>query len=608
MFDDFSIPDFPHTLVSDYQKVDDLFLSKIGNGKLLSFDFETTGLHFKRDKAAGIAIANEEHAWYLHDSAMHAIKPWLVDRFKDNSVEWAAHNAVFDMHFSRKDFGVLPAKIADTQTAQWLLDENDSLALKEIAKYKLGVNYNLPSYKDLLKYTKELRGFKRVDQVSIFDIPTDILGTYAAYDSWLTITLWKKLKSELKSESLYNLYKTKIIPFTYVLLDMEDNGAFIDHDKVNKLKEDYQKIADDLLNKWYEKAGDVNPNSPIQLREYLYGKLKLKTTRKTKKTKEPSTDALTLLRIKRQDKSGSVELLLEYKEYEKLISTYLNTLLSKTIDGYIYTNFNQTGTVTGRLSSSGDINLQNIPSRTETGKELRACFVPPPGRAMIVADYSQIELRILAHYTRDKNLVKVFYWGEDPHQLTANKMGVPRYVGKTLNFGIIYGAQARTIADQIEKTKKPRPKESVAKKWLYDFEHKVYPSIPRWKSAIINSSLREGYTETIGGRRRRVSNLDHWHDYTRGRAQRQLINSKIQGSAGDVINESMLLVAKRSEEFGIKLHIQVHDELVLSCPTENLAQSMEFVQNTMESVEQIFNISVPIVAKPATGANWRECK
>jgi DNA polymerase-1 len=608
MFDDFSIPDFPHTIITDPDKVSEQFIQKVGRQPLLSFDFETTGLHFKKHKAAGIAIANQEHAWYIHDKAMHQLTPWLKDNFVDSNITWAAHNSIFDMHFLKNDFNVLPASLVDTQLAQWMLNEEDSLALKEVSKFKLGITENLPSFRDLQKHAKELRDIKKIDDVSIFDIPVEMLGIYAAFDGRLTFDLWNKLEGELEAEGLREVYDENIIPFTYVLLDMEDRGAYIDRDRVIELKDQYEEIADDLLTKWKKKVGDVNPNSPQQLRELLYTQMNLRTSRKTKKTKLPSTDSLALLRLKRNDKTGIVSLLIEYKEYNKLISTYLTPLLNKTIDNYIYTNFKQTGTVTGRLSSSGDINLQNIPSRTEIGKEIRSCFIAPPGRSLLVTDYSQIELRILAHYTRDENLVRVFYWGEDPHQLTANKMGVPRYVGKTLNFGIIYGAQARTIADQIEKIPKPRPKESVARKWLLDFEKIIYPSIPKWKKTVINTAIQQGYITTIGDRHRHVTNLDHYDEYTRGRAERQTINSLIQGSAGDFINQSMLSSSNTAKELDIWYHIQVHDELVTTCPTELLDEASRFMQTSMESMREVFNLSVPILAQPATGANWMECK
>lgn len=608
VFDDFTIPDFPHTVIDNAEDVTTQFINRIGNWPHLAYDFETTGTHYMHSEEVGVAIATGEHSWYLHGPAYQAVKPWLIDRFKSDTL-WSGHNIGFELHFSKNSLGTIPRNYFDTMVAQWMLDENDSLGLKEIAQFKMGLDANLPSFKDLLMYAKYITSSKKVADVNIHDIPLEILGPYAAFDGRLTYDLKEMLVPELQQEGLYGYFNQVEMPFTNVIMEMEKNGIGIDLERTEALLKEYLEIKNRLEDEWLEKSGNVNPRSPDQLRDYLFGELKLKSQRKTQ-TGKLSTDFITLLRVKHQDKTGNVELLTELRQYEKLISTYLKNMLKKNINGRMHTDFNQTGTVTGRLSSSGDLNLQNIPVRSELGVALRYLFVPDPGYDMVVIDYSQIELRLIAHMSRDAGLVRAFVWNSDLHQLTADLIGSNRKVGKTVNYAVSYGASARVLCDNLEKDGLKRPKQSEAERWLETFDQN-FPGIPRWKKDIIREARLKGFVTTIGGRHRHVSRdlLNHWDGYTRSRAERQAINSKPQGSAGDVINKAMIEVYEQvCKPYGARLLLQVHDELVLESPKEHTEQVQAKVQEIMENMREEFAISVPVVAEPCVSDSWGACK
>ena len=609
----FEIPDFQWTLVDTPDKIYES-LKEIEDSKLTAFDFETTGLDYVTSDPAGLSIATADNSWYFHGpQVLELISPWLMKNMTDPKGQRAGHNIKFDLHYMHKlGVNTNAMNIIDTEIAQWLVDENWSLALKDLARLRLGVTEKLASFKNLQSYTKKLTGAKRLDQVSIWDIPLELLAPYAALDSRLTYDLWQNLRPELIAEQQEGNFFNFQMPLIKVLLNMENNGAPIDHERAQEINDTFGAELDDLRAEWDKRSAEymdgeaVNPNSPDQLGKLLYGPLKLKTNRKTGAGK-PSTDALTLIQIGRQDKSGMVKLLQDIKKIGKLVSTYTGSLLNRTHDGRIYTNFNPVGAITGRLSSSGDINLQNIPVRGERGKLMRSVFVAKEGYTLLGIDYSQIELRLLTHFSRDPKLVEAYLWGADVHQMTADWMKVPRYVGKTVNFGTIYGQGPNTLADTIEKDGNPRPKNTQCKVWLNEYDN-LYKGVAQWKSFEVAATRRRGYTETIAGRRRHVEGLDHWDNYQRARAERQVINSKIQGSAGDVIGMPMIWLDKLCPEYGAKMLLQVHDELLFEVPNEVIGEFSEVVQNSMTSVREYFNISVPIMADPSIGQSWSEAK
>lgn len=608
----YSIPEFPYELVLTEEHLGEV-LSSLDRHEELGFDFETTGLNYILDKPVGMSLANKDKAWYISGAAFNSdkLKDWQKREFNNPNRLWIGHNAKFDLHFAYEHLRSFPS-IFDTQLAQWMVNENTSLALKDLANTRLGIPNKLPSYGTLQKLIKQEQGLKKMDQVKIDMIPLKILGPYGALDSRLAFDLKYVLEKDLIEQEMLQIFHEEVIPFSWVLLRMERNGIEIDLPKVEYLLNTHKTEYEELLEQWDKKTKGVNPRSPLQLKDYFFGELKLKSDRKTPSGAK-STDYITLLRIKKQDKTGAVDLLLNIRNYEKIIGTYLESMLARNINGRIYTNLNQTGTVTGRLSSSADfgLNLQNIPARTELGGEVRGAFIARPGYKIICVDYSQVELRILAHFCRDANLVRAFLWGTDVHQMTANKLGTARFIGKTMNFLTIYGGGPRAAGDNIEKTGKERPNDRLAKKWLDDYD-RAFPAIPNWKAQEIRYAHANGYIKTIGGRRRHAEGLDHPSLKIRGRAERQLINSKVQGSAGDVINHAMLTLdylAPFLEKTGSRLLLQVHDEIVIETPEE---QDLQYVAQTvkeyMEAVGTYYNISVPILAEPGVGDNWKEAK
>lgn len=421
------------SIVQDPQEVAQV-VSTISKYPLVALDLETTGLDFMRSEIHGVALATADQEWYVTLGAEKALFPLLQDALKDTLV--LGHNLAFDLHFLSK-YGVRPPKIADTMIAQFLIDENQGLALKSLAGTKLGY-HDLPDFKDMQKWVKWLmRDVTRLSDVSIYDMPLHTLGEYAARDVRLTYELWEKSQVELRKEEMWDIFWQTEMPFVYVLMDMESTGFYIDQSLLNELKLEFIAARDEALDIWKSATGDINPASPKQLAEYFYKDCGFEPTLFTK-TGAPSTDVMALMRLRKQDKTGVVQALLDYRKYEKLLSTYVTGFEDNMIDGRLYGNFNQLGDAqgdgdrlprTGRLSSSSP-NLQNIPARGITGEKIRQLFSSPPGYKFIDIDYSQLELRLGAHYTRDPNMLKVFAEGQDPHQLTADLCNVERHVGK----------------------------------------------------------------------------------------------------------------------------------------------------------------------------------
>lgn len=306
----FEIPKFNFSVIDTPDGIYDA-LKQIEDSKLISFDFETTGLDYVVDRPVGISLGTKEHSWYFHgEHILELITPWLKKRTASQNIQWAGHNTKFDLHHMKKlGVDVAPVSIIDTQVAQWMINENHSLALKDLAMYKLGIREKLASYKDLLSFTKKLKGVKRLDQVTIYDIPLEILGPYAALDARLTYDLWELIYPELREEQQEDNYFSFQMPLLKVLLNMENNGALIDHDRTQELHDSFSKELEELTDDWDKRTSEimegdpVNFNSPLQLRVLLYDKLKLKTNRKTK-SGLPSTDELTLIQLNRIDKSG----------------------------------------------------------------------------------------------------------------------------------------------------------------------------------------------------------------------------------------------------------------------------------------------------------------
>jgi len=572
---------------------------------IIALDVETSGLDYMRDQLHGVAAATRECEWYVCNGALLPFLAALRNLAQDQDKLVVMHNGKFDLHFLGR-YGILPHRLADTMVAQWLVDENLELGLKKLAATRLGYNPDdLLEFKDLQKIMKKPLGVKKMDQVTIFDIPLDALSTYAARDARITFDLWHKLVYDLEVEGLTDHFWNIEMPYVWVLYEMEEAGMGIDPQRLNHVEAAWTQKAKEALACWNQLSGGVNPNSSKQLAAYLFGKLGLPSQGKTEKG-QFSTDALVLQRLEPLDETGSVAALREYRRYDKLVSTYLGFLREKPYQGRVHGSFNQTGTVTGRLSSS-DPNLQNIPARMELGTQMRQVFAAAPGKVLVVVDYSQIELRLLAHYSNEENFIRVFHEGGDPHQMTAELAAVDRYVGKTINFSWAYGAGPKKLADTIEKNGHPRPKETDTRVWLRSFDQ-AYPTLVRWKGRVIDHGRQLGYVKTILGRKRRLPDLHHHDDMLRSGAERQCVNAIIQGSAADLIKLAMLELRPWCWWFGARLLAQVHDELIFEVAADVAQEFAAVAQREMEWVRERFDLRVPVEAKPGLGPNWAEAK
>jgi DNA polymerase-1 len=459
----------------------------------------------------------------------------------------------------------------------------------------------------MLTDAKKVKKAKRLDQVNIFDIPMDKLSLYAGLDARLTYELYRKSMYELHQESMTKIFHDIEMPFLFVLMEMEEAGFFIDGTVLGELNVDFANQRDSAKGTFLSISDGVNPDSNPQVAKYLFETLKYKPSKKTE-SGAPSVDVMSLTRLLPKDKNGAVAALLAYRKYEKLLGTYIEPINERTQGGQLRLRgeFNQTGTVTGRLSSSNP-NLQNIPARGDSGSRVRSLFSAPKGYSFLDADYSQLELRICAHYSQDPNLVKTFIEGGDPHQLTADLCGVDRSTGKTLNFGVLYGSGPKTMADTVEKSGKPRPTEETTKKWLQAFD-KAYPTIVYMKQMQIMQAREQGYVETIGRRKRRLPDINNRDQSLRARAERQTSNSVIQGSAADIIKYAMLSIFPYMGDYDAKMTAQVHDELCFEVPEEAAPEFSEFVSNRMIGVGEYFDMLVPLEASPGIGKNWDEAK
>lgn len=603
-------------LIQDVNEVGDV-LNELDKHDLFALDTETTSLDWMVADLHGISFSVDDRDWYLTGGAEKAILPDLRKLVDSPNKTVAMHNARYDMHILNK-WGVRPQKIFDTLIAQMLVDENQRLALKSLA-WKTGIDDDLPTYKDLVRDTA--KAYKMTQgKVTIDMIPLNRLAPYAARDTRITLDLVPVCIREMQEEGMLDLFWNNEMPMMWVLLDMEETGFQLDIPRLEKMVVEYTDLRDQYYEK-IQKAGIENPNSTDQLSDYLFGTLGMRATKFTDKG-QPATDIVALRRLMKY-KDGEPNLadpntkflmdVISYRQSTKILGTYIEPLLDKQHDGRIHTSYNSTsgrdstyGTVTSRLTSSNP-NLQNIPG-FGMGSELRYVFIAKDGYSIVVSDYSQLELRLLAHYSKDPNLVKTFMEGGDPHQMTADMIGISRRNAKGVNFGWVYGIGGRGLADAIEKTGAERPNEREAGKWLNDFEV-VFPGAGTWKGKVLQWGRKLGYVKTIDGHKRRLPDLTSKLNSERARAERQAPNAVIQGTAASLMRYVMIEEQKILRDvYGSSLVGQVHDELIWEVPTDSVEHMAHKAQVLMESVEDVFNITVPIKADPNYGKSWGDAK
>ncbi len=567
----------------------------------ISFDVETTGKDPMTDTLVGIALCSEKgSACYV--PIRHLTTPnipdaliILKDVFEDGNIAKIGHNLKFDILMLRQEGINVRGKLYDTMVASYLLNPNKQGHSLEDA----GIEYL--SHKK--KPFKEVLG----KHASFAEVPIDEAAQYAAEDAELAMELKEILFDRLQAEGLRKLYFEIEMPLIYVLTEMQYAGIKIDSGLLADLSKELDRELEVLRSRIYAIAGQsFNINSPQQLSKILFQDLGLKAGKKTKTGHSTSVEVL-------QQLAASHELpaeILNYRTLNKLKTTYIDTLpnLVNKKTGRIHTSFNQTVTATGRLSSS-DPNLQNIPIRGELGTRIRQAFIAGEGSALISADYSQIELRILAHMSNDSGLIDAFNRGIDIHTRTASEIFnvspdavTPdlRRAAKTVNFGIIYGISPFGLSESLGIA----PKEAAGLIESYFTGHK---GVREFIDKTLHEVKNNGYVTTLLNRKREIPDINSSNANIRQQAERMAINTPIQGTAADLIKIAMIRISNQLAKRGLKTRmiLQIHDELLFEVPEKEMEEMKKLIKYEMESA---LELSVPLVVDIRTGRNWAEAK
>ncbi|NPA37622.1 MAG: DNA polymerase I [Chlorobi bacterium] len=572
--------------------------------KQFCFDTETTSLNAMEAGLVGISFSwKEREAYYVPvpENRQEALR--IIEEFKevfsDSSIRKIGQNIKYDLLVLRNYGLEVRGELFDTMVAHHLLHPGLKNSMDFMAETYL--NYSPVSIESLI-------GKKGKGQGSMRNVDVDVVKEYAAEDADITLRLANIFKHELDTSEVKNLFYNVEMPLVRVLADMEFEGVTLDVDALNSYAEVLKKDIAALEQKIYEMAGrEFNIGSPRQVGEILFDVLKIDDKAKKTKSGQYSTGEEILQKLK--SKHEIIPAILEYRGLKKLLNTYVESLpkLINPKTGRIHTSYNQTVVVTGRLSSTNP-NLQNIPIRDEAGREIRKAFTASDDNHLFLsADYSQVELRLMAHFSGDKHLIEAFRNGEDIHKATAAKIfKVPpeevdsdmRRKAKTANFGIIYGISAFGLAERLNI---PR---SEAKA-IIDGYFESFPGVKEFMEKSIREAREKGYVETLFGRRRYLPDINSRNGVVRGIAERNAINAPIQGTAADIIKMSMVSIFNRFEKEKIKskMILQVHDELNFNVLKSELKKVEEIVKKEMESACEL---SVPLVVDMGTGKNWLE--
>lgn len=599
-----SIHSTQHTyrMVKEEKKLIEL-CNKICSQKSVCFDTETTGVNPLLSELVGLSFAYKEgEAYYvpIDDDREKAQQKVDIFRpfFEDEKIEKVGQNIKYDILELRNYDIQVKGKLFDTMIAHYLINPEIPHGMDYMAKMYL--NYTTI-------HIDELIGPKGKNQKNMRDIDQETVCKYAAEDADITLKLKNILEKELRENKLEQLFNEIESPLIYVLADMEWAGVRLDLEALEQLAEEYRKEMNQIEKEIIEMAGiEFNINSPKQIGEILFDKMKIIDNPKKTKTGQYSTSENELEKLR--SKHPIIEKILEQRSLKKLLSTYIEAFpqLINPKTGKIHTSFNQTATATGRLSSSNP-NLQNIPIRNERGKEIRKVFIPDKGCTFLSADYSQIELRIMAHLSKDKNMIEAFNKGQDIHAATASKIfKIPleevtpdmRRKAKTANFGIIYGITPYGLSQRLGISR------SDAKKLIEEY-FTTFSGVKRYMDESIAKAREQGYVETIFGRKRFLPDINSQNAVVRGYAERNAINTPIQGSAADIIKVAMNKIYKRLSDGGYKskMILQVHDELDFNVHMNELDEVKNIVVYEMENA---YPLVVPLKTDCNHGANWLE--
>lgn len=590
-----------YTLIDTFEAAKALARSLDGLTEL-AFDTETTGLDALEAEMVGFSLSWEAHtAYYVSLPAVRAeAQTWLElfrPRWEDSGVTWIGHNLKYDYQILA-NYGIkLGGTLRDTMLAHYLIEPDQRHGMDALAQNYLG--YTPISIEALI-------GPKGKNQKSMRDVPAAEVAEYAAEDADITWRLHETFKPKLVEAGLEGVLHDMEAPLVPVLADMERAGMAVDLEGLARYSVELGEDSARLEAEVRELAGvDFNLGSPKQLGEVLFDRLKLDPKAKKTKTGQYATGEEVLENFR--NAHPIVDKLLEWRQVGKLKSTYVDALpeLVNPRTGRIHTTFNQAVAATGRLSSTNP-NLQNIPVRTERGQRVRDLFVAGgEDRILLSADYSQIELRVIASMSGDQGMIDAFMSGEDIHAATASKVfGVPladvtreqRSQAKTVNFGIIYGVSAFGLSQQSSLSR------TEAKEVIEQY-FATYPGIKKYIDDQVAAARAKGYVETLLGRRRYLRDIDSRNQAVRGHSERNAINAPIQGTAADIVKLAMIRIHDRlpREGFASPMILQVHDELVFDAFTSEVEELREVVKAEMEAA---FQLKVPLVAETGVGRTW----
>ena len=571
--------------------------------KILSLDTETTSTNAIDAELVGLSFSVKEfEAFYVPIPANREEALKIVNIFKpvyeDPQILKVGQNLKYDLEVLRNYDVKLAGKMWDTMIAHYLIQPE----LRHNMDYMAEIYLNYQTI-----HIDELIGPKGKNQKSMRSLSPSEVYEYAAEDADVTLRLKNKLEVELKKNNCEQLFYEIEMPLMPVLAEMEMNGVILDTESLKETSHALTQRMNEMEARIYELAGErFNIASPKQVGDILFDKLKIVEKAKKTKTGQYVTSEDVLQQLK--NKHEIVADILEHRGLKKLLGTYVDALpnLINKRTGHIHTSFNQTITATGRLSSS-DPNLQNIPIRGEDGKEIRKAFVPEPGCLFFSADYSQIELRVMAHLSEDENMIRVFQEGKDLHAATAANIYKKdisevsrdeRTKSKRANFGIIYGITVFGLAERLDISR------DEAKR-LIDGYFETFPQVHDYMEKSKELAREKGYVTTLFGRRRYLPDINSHNATVRGFAERNAINAPIQGTAADIIKVAMIRISQRFKAEGIrsKMILQVHDELNFSVYPEEKDQVERIV---IEEMQGAINLKVPLIADSGFGDNWLE--
>lgn len=597
-------PQTDYHIVNTTPALDEL-LNRLSAVKSFAFDLETTSLNAMSAEVVGISLSPAPgEAYYIPvghvgwGQVEQLPLKQVIDRLKplleNSTLTKLAHNGKYDMTVLA-EYGVTVSNLSfDTMVAAYLLCEK-SLGLKALAFNRLG--FEMTPITTLIG-----SGAKQISMSMVEIKPT---ADYACADADMTGQLAELLGTELHQQGLWQLFSEVEMPLVPVLIHMERNGVALDRDLLRDMSHRLGKQLLKLEAEVYNNVGhQFNINSPQQLSSVLFQELGLPPARKTKRGYSTGAPVLEGLR----KVHPIIEFILEYRQLAKLKSTYIDALpgLINHKTGRIHTSFNQTRTATGRLSSS-EPNLQNIPVRSEVGKEVRQAFIAPPGSLLMAGDYSQIDLRALAHLSHDPSLLSAFHNDEDIHSVTAAQLFsvntsqvTPdmRRLAKTVNFGVIYGMSEYGLEQATELSREE------AARFIADYFDK-YPGVKQYLESTKQQAREKGYVQTLLGRRRSILEINSSNRQVREAAERMAINMPVQGTSADIIKVAMINLYREMTQHQLrsKMVLQVHDELIFEVPEEELELMRQLVPQIMSTA---LEISVPLKVDIKTGSNWGE--